>query len=684
MKGIVQITDKIDRSELGNFSTKKLEGQIIRKSLNFPGADVYLIKPEVYRNWKTNGKLSNDFSSELDAPIKNLINKYKLITIRTCFWFRGFENPRALPSWRNLKDKKDVLKSIEEAYKSGEVIARDNKIGEYELGLLIQGRLDAEKGGFAVADIEKEKLCMIDSCWGDAHLIAMGGEDFDTYWVDENGKIIEKIIRNKRVGHFYVKTQKKALKIKGNRQIMSSLTDNEVIEISKHIFRSAKKINYNVEAEFLITKNGIIDIYELQMKPGFTIFKPQESLTEKNVIVKGLGAYPGKVRGRVRIIKNRSDFKKIEDGDIAVVDKKMMAIELPLLTKVAAIITTTGGITSHFATVTKEFKIPCIVGAHNATKILKNNQEIFVDATRGEVYSRMPEIDELGEDSSVVWFAESTKKIDLIGNKALNLINMMQLGLPVPPGFIITTKSLSEFLKENKIDKEMNKMLANMNFGKLENMEEKVKLLFNKSKIHKSLEKNIVDSFDKLKQKYHRVSVRSSATCEDSVKASFAGQFQSFLFVSDKNNLLKSIKNCWASAYRPGVFIYANRLGINPKNIKMAVVVQGMIEGEKAGVIFTKNIWEGEKDTILIESSEGIGENVVSGLKTPSRYVIDKKSSKILHKSEKRGDSLSTGEISELIKYAKILEDYYGHPQDIEWAIKDGKIYLLQSRPITA
>lgn len=106
-----------------------------------------------------------------------------------------------------------------------------------------------------------------------------------------------------------------------------------------------------------------------------------------------------------------------------------MSTALPILSKVSAVITDTGGITSHFATVTKEFGISCIVGTHTATKVLKNGQKIFVDADRGEVYSKIPKIDEFGIGQDVVWFTESGKRLNLIGTKALNLITTMRLGL---------------------------------------------------------------------------------------------------------------------------------------------------------------------------------------------------------------------------------------------------------------
>ncbi|MBD3156176.1 MAG: hypothetical protein GF368_06050 [Candidatus Aenigmarchaeota archaeon] len=238
----------------------------------------------------------------------------------------------------------------------------------------------------------------------------------------------------------------------------------------------------------------------------------------------------------------------------------------------------------------------------------------------------------------VIWFTELGKDKDSMGGKAFNLMKMSDMGLPVPEGFVITQNNLS-----NGIDL-------------------------------------ILKEYKKLLEKYGSVSVRSSANVEDSEKASFAGIFETTLNVRNKNELLISIKKCFDSIREPHVKNYSKRKGIDPGTVKMNVIIQGMIKANKSGVIFTSDP-SGTRN-IIIEASDGFGENVVGGKKIPSRYLVDKFTGEIVE-SKENSTILNDNEISELIKYAKILEEKCGRPQDVEWALDEGKIYLLQTRPLT-
>src|SRR3989338_6487475 len=225
--------------------------------------------------------------------------------------------------------------------------------------------------------------------------------------------------------------------------------------------------------------------------------------------------------------------------------------------------------------------------------------------------------------------------VKLFGGKATNLGFLIQNGFNVPEGFCISTKV---------------------------------------KKLTKDIKENIMQKYKELNSP---VSVRSSATSEDARNASFAGQFETFLNVNSENELLNSINKCWKSAKSRRVISYARKNRI--KNIKMAVIVQKMINPDFAGVIFTVDPVH-NKD-ILIESVKGLGEKLVSGKVTPSSYLIDRKNYKINNKSG--NFNMNKILIQELARISLRIEKSYNFPQDIEFATKDDEIFILQSRAIT-
>ena len=202
------------------------------------------------------------------------------------------------------------------------------------------------------------------------------------------------------------------------------------------------------------------------------------------------------------------------------------------------------------------------------------------------------------------------------------------------------------------------------------------------------------------------VAVRSSATAEDLPDASFAGQQETYLNIKGYDNLTKAIQMCWASLYGARAIYYRAKQGFDDRSVNIAVVVQQLVNSEKAGVMFTTHPVTGEPLTI-IEGSWGLGESVVSGSVSPDKYVFDQRTEKVVDRliankkieivaegthgtklvpvSAERQDLqvLSDEEVARLAMFGKIAENHYGIPQDIEWAIVGGTFYILQSRPIT-
>lgn len=257
--------------------------------------------------------------------------------------------------------------------------------------------------------------------------------------------------------------------------------------------------------------------------------------------------------------------------------------------------------------------------------------------------------------------------LNLVGGKAASLAKLTKEGFCVPEGFVITTEAFKKF---------------------------------HKSELSPEFVNQVMFAFEKLKST--RVSVRSSSLEEDSKSASWAGQFVSFLNVS-KGELLKRIKDCWDSIDLERVSSYAN-LQNNTEPILLGVIVQKMINSKVSGVMFTQNPVT-QKDEIMIESIFGLGELIVQGEVSPDNFIISKKMEILARNIEfkdkqlifrdgdnrevgvfedlKNSPSLTDQQIKELAALGKKIEDRYGAPQDIEWAIADNRIYILQSRPIT-
>lgn len=277
---------------------------------------------------------------------------------------------------------------------------------------------------------------------------------------------------------------------------------------------------------------------------------------------------------------------------------------------------------------------------------------------------------------------------------------------PVPPGFVLLSTAFDKFLKDSDINIEIDAMWDRLDVKNTDNLEANAGLmqeLILKEKFPKTLVKEILKEFDKLGAKY--VAVRSSATAEDSKADAWAGQLETYLYVTRKN-LLKNIQKCWASLFTPRALFYRVERGLIKKHVSVAVVVQKMVNSEVAGVCFTVHPVTRDKDQMIIEGGWGLGEAIVQGIITPDSYVIEKSSlnlvdinvssqekqivkgkelteEKSVPAAKKAKQKLSEKQIKELAKICIGIEKHYGFPCDIEWALEKGKFHITQSRPIT-
>ncbi len=316
-------------------------------------------------------------------------------------------------------------------------------------------------------------------------------------------------------------------------------------------------------------------------------------------------------------------------------------------------------------------------------------------------------------DESVVWLEEVGKEdIAIVGGKGASLGEMLRAELPVPPGFAVTAQAFRRFIDENRISDELFSSLevdvddADI----LRDAEKKAKKIVMGEKIPADIEKSIKSKYRELCKREGNevfVAVRSSATAEDLPDASFAGQQDTFLNIRGEQNVIDAVKKCWASLYGARAIYYRVKQGFDHSKVNLCAVVQMMVDAEKAGVMFSSHPSTGEPITI-IEGAWGLGETVVSGSVSPDYYVVDKKSRNIKERKiatknvmhtkdpktgktidipvpadKKNAKVLDDDEILKLVEFGDLLEELYGIPQDIEWAIKNKEIFILQSRPIT-
>ena len=300
------------------------------------------------------------------------------------------------------------------------------------------------------------------------------------------------------------------------------------------------------------------------------------------------------------------------------------------------------------------------------------------------------------------------KKEDVLvaGGKGANLGEMTSAKINVPSGFVITADAYRDFLKVNGIDILIENGIKKSvdDERKLLNKAEHFRGKIKSGKFPKRLENAIREKYFNLGNNTS-VAVRSSATVEDLPDASFAGQQETYLNVQGIENVLNAVRNCYASLWGNRAVSYRFHQGYNQTSVSIAVVIQEMIESEKSGVLFTVNPVNKKENEMQINASFGLGESIVSGRVTADSYIIDKsgkiaqvnigsKETQIVYgdketvevavSSDKRNTrALNDREILELMKCGLEIEKHYRMPMDIEWAIKNDIVYILQARVIT-
>jgi pyruvate, water dikinase len=295
---------------------------------------------------------------------------------------------------------------------------------------------------------------------------------------------------------------------------------------------------------------------------------------------------------------------------------------------------------------------------------------------------------------------------DVSGGKGASLARMLYVGMPVPPGFVVTAEAMSASLDRQGVLASVADLARSFDAGPGgADVATRIQEMVAAASLHEQVADEVSGAYADFGDGAF-VAVRSSACAEDGEAASFAGQQETYLNVVGIDDVLDRVVECWASFFSERALFYRHRKG-SLADLGMAVVVQRQIASDKSGVIFTVDPIRRRSDQMLIEAAYGLGEAVVSGLVTPDNYVARRdgtlkkvrvgRQDKTIVRDDGGGTTtvkldeetatarvLNDDEIAHLVTAGIGLEEAFGSPQDIEWAIESDELYLLQSRPITA
>lgn len=310
----------------------------------------------------------------------------------------------------------------------------------------------------------------------------------------------------------------------------------------------------------------------------------------------------------------------------------------------------------------------------------------------------------------VLPLADPQATLETVGGKGASLARLVNAGLPVPDGFHVTTTAYLRFVAENDLQTGILTALEGVDIQQpatLEAASSTIRALFAEAQTPPDIASEIALAYAELAGRDPMVAVRSSATAEDLPEASFAGQQDTFLNVHGAGDVLHAVKRCWASLWTARAIGYRARQEISPAGLSLAVIVQTLVPAEAAGILFTANPVSGRRDQAMISAAWGLGEAVVGGLVTPDSILVDKDSGEVLEQQigDKRimtarvqsgteeqpvpeelrcAPAIDDEVANELVQLGIQIEALYGMPMDIEWAWADGRLSIVQARPITA
>jgi pyruvate,water dikinase len=309
----------------------------------------------------------------------------------------------------------------------------------------------------------------------------------------------------------------------------------------------------------------------------------------------------------------------------------------------------------------------------------------------------------------VIALDDATVTLELVGGKGASLARLAAAGLPVPAGFHVTTAAYQRFVAEHGLQQQIVAAASAVVVDEpatLDQAARQIEGLFAQADLPADICEAIQQAYARLGDGDLAVAVRSSATAEDLPEMSFAGQQESYLNLRGAANVLQAMKRCWASLWTARAIGYRARHGIAPGDVSLAVVVQELVPADAAGILFTANPLTGARDQLLINAAWGLGEAIVGGLVTPDTVIVDKASAALVEQQISRKDVmtvrtatgtreqpvpddlrdravLNPAHVVQLAQLGRRIEQLYGQPMDIEWALHDDRLFIVQARPIT-
>jgi pyruvate,water dikinase len=312
----------------------------------------------------------------------------------------------------------------------------------------------------------------------------------------------------------------------------------------------------------------------------------------------------------------------------------------------------------------------------------------------------------------VVSLAEvSESDLPLVGGKASKLGELVRQGLPIPPGFVLTTEAYDAFVNGTVLKTELPAALASIQTDQPETIEaasQRIRQAFETAPFPPTLQREIETAYEMFARQFavRFCAVRSSATAEDLEGASFAGLQDTYLNVTGTDQVVAAVRKCWGSLFTPRVLIYRHRKGFDQSAVRLAVLIQKMVDASVSGILFTRDPNTGENH-MIVEAGWGLGEAIVGGEVTPDHYVIDGVTLKVVHKQlseqrirlvradgggnrredvpadERSAQKLPDHRLQRLVSLARLIESHYRRPMDVEWCGDADTLYIVQARPVT-
>jgi hypothetical protein len=652
-KGFRRKKDTLSLIDLSDFNSNNSRIVGFRElfSVGAKTTEIKILPDSVFRYYREKGKIPDKLEYKI-LKIAEEIRKGSVngkLVVRRAFVVPGLENPPG-PRFVGVS-LTELIDSIYQIYdfaiEHEYYVKKDSQIAVFfypfadpePLSLPIKANSNLPYGGYAVPLNSKASRVEVLAVWGNNEGV-QSFDAIDRYIVDaERGIILQKNIPQKMVMFCTTeKDQSEKLDVPQDKQFEQVISDIEALETARIVQELSERyglrrieFSYDGKKEIIFNESSPYEISETKMN----------NFTDKV--------------GRVRTVKDERDVERLEKISAEEIGSTIIYIDRSIVEERSYdILNSVAGLskkftvlypglsaTAHAMRVLNDFGHTAITVG---TRKFREGEEVMIRSVNGNIRIELISTESMRNFVVNLHDAILFDK-EVVGGKALNLSLLKSKGFNVPHGLVLTTKC----------------------FGK-------------KSTIENSIWARIENKLElEPETKY---AVRSSANVEDTSEHSFAGQFKTFLNV-DCGSVKEKIIKVTLSIHDNEIKKYIKALGIK-KEIRMAVIVQKMVDSAKSGVVFGKDIQTGDSDLIVIDVSRGFAQGVVEGTSKTQRIIYSRSKDRVLSKvSGSLKKLLTRMEIDSLVEMAQSVENLMGEPQDIEWTIdKKGTIWLIQTRSL--